>query len=107
MSKRTTRLRQLLADSKILVAFGAYDATGARLVHALGFKAVYMSGFETSASLLGQPDVGYLTATEMMERVAARVFMARFQISLRAGPPQSAARRDPLRCYLIQHHHRR
>jgi 2-methylisocitrate lyase-like PEP mutase family enzyme len=71
MTKRTTRLRQLLADPKILVAPGAYDGTGARLVQALGFQAAYMSGFETSASLLGQPDVGYLTATEMTERVAA------------------------------------
>jgi 2,3-dimethylmalate lyase len=71
MTKRTTRLRQLLADPKILVAPGTYDGTGARLVQALGFKAAYMSGFETSASLLGQPDVGYLTATQMTERVAA------------------------------------
>jgi 2-methylisocitrate lyase-like PEP mutase family enzyme len=71
MTKRTTRLRQLLADPKILVAPGTYDGTGARLVQALGFEAAYMSGFETSASLLGQPDVGYLTATEMTQRVAA------------------------------------
>jgi 2,3-dimethylmalate lyase len=71
MTKRTTRLRQLLDDPKILVAPGTYDGTGARLVQALGFEAAYMSGFETSASLLGQPDVGYLTATEMTERVAA------------------------------------
>jgi hypothetical protein len=71
MSKRTTRLRRLLADPKILVAPGAYDGTGARLISALGFQALYMSGFETSASILGQPDVGYLTATQMADRVAA------------------------------------
>jgi 2,3-dimethylmalate lyase len=71
MNKRTTRLRRLLADPKILVAPGAYDGTGARLVSALGFQALYMSGFETSASVLGQPDVGYLTATQMADRVAA------------------------------------
>jgi 2,3-dimethylmalate lyase len=71
MSKRTTRLRRLLADPKILIAPGAYDGTGARLISALGFQALYMSGFETSASMLGQPDVGYLTATQMADRVAA------------------------------------
>lgn len=71
MTKRTTRLRQLLADPKILVAPGAYDGTGARLARKLGFQAIYMSGFETSASILGQPDVGYLTMTQMAARAAS------------------------------------
>jgi len=29
-----------------------------------------MSGFETSASILGEPDVGYLTMTQMTARLA-------------------------------------
>jgi 2-methylisocitrate lyase-like PEP mutase family enzyme len=33
-----------------------------------GFDAVYMTGYGTSASLIGQPDVGLLTQTEMFER---------------------------------------
>jgi 2-methylisocitrate lyase-like PEP mutase family enzyme len=70
MSERTTRLRRLLTDPKILVAPGAYDGTGARLAQALGFQALYLSGFATAASLLGRPDVGYLTMTQMVERVA-------------------------------------
>ncbi|WP_062430749.1 isocitrate lyase/PEP mutase family protein [Herbidospora daliensis] len=70
MAKHTTRLRELLAAPEILVAPGAYDGTGARLVRELGFRAVYLSGFQTSASLLGQPDVGYLTSTQMEARVA-------------------------------------
>jgi 2-methylisocitrate lyase-like PEP mutase family enzyme len=69
-AKRTTRVRRLLANPKILVAPGAYDGTGARLVQALGFQAIYMSGFETSASILGEPDVGYLTMTQMTARLA-------------------------------------
>lgn len=36
----TTRLRQLIGAPEILVAPGAYDETGARLVQALGFQAV-------------------------------------------------------------------
>src|SRR5262245_58635583 len=71
MIKQTTRLRRLLSDPKILVAPGAYDGTGARLVQALDFQAVYLSGFATSASLLGEPDLGYLTMTQMVDRVAA------------------------------------
>ncbi|GAA0423805.1 carboxyvinyl-carboxyphosphonate phosphorylmutase [Acrocarpospora corrugata] len=71
MGEHTTRLRRMLSDPEILVVPGAYDGTGARLVQAAGFRAVYLSGFETSASVLGQPDVGYLTETRMVERVAA------------------------------------
>jgi 2,3-dimethylmalate lyase len=71
MIKRTTRLRRLLSDPGILVAPGAYDGTGARLIQALDFQAIYLSGFATSASLLGEPDVGYLTMTQMADRVAA------------------------------------
>ncbi|MER5646400.1 isocitrate lyase/PEP mutase family protein [Streptosporangium sp. NPDC002524] len=71
MTGRTTRLRRLLAAPEILVAPGAYDGTGARIIKELGFQALYLSGFETSASVLGQPDVGYLTMTEMVARVGA------------------------------------
>lgn len=61
MTRKTTQLRNLLDAPNILVAPGVYDGTGARLVQALDFQAVYLSGFETSASILGMPDVGYLT----------------------------------------------
>jgi 2,3-dimethylmalate lyase len=71
MTKRTTRLRQLLSDPKILVAAGVSAGTGARLIQTLGFQAFYLSGFEMSASMLGEPDIGYLTMTQMVERVSA------------------------------------
>jgi 2,3-dimethylmalate lyase len=47
------------------VAPGAFDPLAARLVEEAGFPAVYMTGFGTSAALLGRPDVGLLTMTEM------------------------------------------
>jgi 2-methylisocitrate lyase-like PEP mutase family enzyme len=49
------------------VAPGAYDVLSARLVEAAGFPAVYMTGFGVSASLIGRPDVGLLTMTEMVD----------------------------------------
>ncbi|GAA4963660.1 isocitrate lyase/PEP mutase family protein [Nonomuraea thailandensis] len=64
-------MRELIGDPEILVAPGVYDGTGARLAQALGFRAIYLSGFQTSAGLLGRPDVGYLTLTQMTARVAA------------------------------------
>jgi carboxyvinyl-carboxyphosphonate phosphorylmutase len=67
----TTRLRELLAGPDLLVIPGAFDALSARLIVQAGFPAVYMTGFGTSASILGQPDVGLLTMSEMVNRAAA------------------------------------
>jgi carboxyvinyl-carboxyphosphonate phosphorylmutase len=61
------RLRQLLAGRETIVAPGAYDALSARLVEEAGFPAVYMTGFGTAASLLGRPDIGLLSGTEMID----------------------------------------
>src|SRR3954471_16135398 len=69
------RLRELLAGPEPVVAPGAYDALSARLVEQAGFDAVYMTGFGTSASLLGQPDVGLLTGAEMVDN-ARRIVSA-------------------------------
>ncbi len=67
----TTRLRELLAGPGLIVAPGAYDALSARLIAQAGFSVVYMTGFGTAASVLGQPDVGLLTMSEMVSRAAA------------------------------------
>ncbi|WP_408004664.1 isocitrate lyase/PEP mutase family protein [Pseudonocardia lacus] len=70
------RLRELLAGTGPLVAPGAYDALSARLVEQAGFDVVYMTGFGTTASLIGRPDVGLLSGAEMVDnarRIAAAV----------------------------------
>ncbi len=67
----TTRLRDLLAGPDLVVAPGAYDALSARLIAQAGFSVVYMTGFGMAASVLGQPDVGLLTMSEMVSRAAA------------------------------------
>ena len=66
--RKTTRLRQRLHARKLLQAPGAYDVLSARIIAMTGFEAVYMTGYGTSASVLGQPDVGLLTMSEMAER---------------------------------------
>ena len=66
--RTTTRLRELLARTETLVAPGAYDGLSARLIAQAAFSAVYMTGFGTAASVLGQPDVGLLTMSEMVNR---------------------------------------
>jgi 2-methylisocitrate lyase-like PEP mutase family enzyme len=76
MTTTARRLRELIDRSQPLVAPGAYDALSARLVELAGFDAVYMTGFGAAASLLGKPDIGLLTATEMADqarRIASAV----------------------------------
>ena len=65
----TGSLRHRLAGDEILVAPGAYDAFTARLVELSGFEAVYLSGAGISYTLLGQPDLGIVTQTEIVQRV--------------------------------------
>ncbi|GAA0928244.1 oxaloacetate decarboxylase [Pseudonocardia zijingensis] len=69
------RLRELLAGPAPVVAPGAYDALSARLVEQAGFGVVYMTGFGTTASLLGRPDVGLLGGAEMVDN-ARRIVAA-------------------------------
>jgi 2-methylisocitrate lyase-like PEP mutase family enzyme len=60
----------------MLVAPGAHDVMTARIIEAQGFEALYLSGFATSASMLGIPDHSLITMTELLNRardVAAAV----------------------------------
>jgi methylisocitrate lyase len=64
------QLRQMLSSGEILVAPGVHDGLSARIIEQEGFKALYMTGYGTSASMLGKPDVGLLTLTEMAARAS-------------------------------------
>ena len=70
MEKVTTRLRKLMSGPGCLVAPGVADGLAARLVKLAGFEAAYMTGFGTSITRLGMPDVGLLTATEMIDNAS-------------------------------------
>ncbi len=63
-SKRR-RLRDLIAARSLIVAPGAHHGLAAKLIERAGFPAVYMTGSGVSNTLLGEPDVGLLTLTEM------------------------------------------
>jgi 2-methylisocitrate lyase-like PEP mutase family enzyme len=61
-------LQELLKQPGIVVAPGCHDTLGAKIIEKVGFKAVYMTGNGLSASLLGAPDIGLLTMSEMVAR---------------------------------------
>lgn len=68
----TTRsvLRRLLAGGDMFFAPGVYDGISAHLVQRAGFPAAYMTGAGTAASLIGKPDLGLTTLTEMAGHAA-------------------------------------
>jgi 2-methylisocitrate lyase-like PEP mutase family enzyme len=63
--RATTRFRELLAGGKTIVAPGCYNALTGKLLDRAGFPTLYMTGYGTSLSLLGLPDAGLATMTEM------------------------------------------
>lgn len=64
------RLKALLDDGRFVAAPGVYDLIGVHLANAVGFDAIYASGYWMTASALGLPDLGLATYTEMIDRVA-------------------------------------
>lgn len=69
MEQQKKSLRELLSQKGLLIAPGAYDAIGARLIEQAGFEAAYMTGAGTSAAR-GFPDFGLLTMTEMVQNAS-------------------------------------
>jgi 2-methylisocitrate lyase-like PEP mutase family enzyme len=52
-----------------LILPGAPDALGARVIEALGFEAVYVTGAGVTNARLGVPDLGLITLTELADTV--------------------------------------
>jgi 2-methylisocitrate lyase-like PEP mutase family enzyme len=67
----TKSLSTLLAEPGLIIAPGAYDALSAKLAAQAGAAAVYMTGFGLAGAHLGLPDIGLMSASEMVERVRA------------------------------------
>lgn len=60
------RLRELLIQKPYLVTPGITTALHAMVVEKAGFDYVYAGGYDASLTLLGLPDVGLMTETEMV-----------------------------------------
>jgi 2-methylisocitrate lyase-like PEP mutase family enzyme len=70
--ERSDDLRRRLKAKESILMPGVWDPLSALIVQQTGFSTAFVSGFAVSGTLLGRPDVGYLTQTEMAE-VAQRV----------------------------------
>ncbi len=63
---QAAKLRKAIQDGPMIVAPGAYDCITARLIEGGGFSCAYMTGGGT-AGMLGFPDYGLTTMTEMVD----------------------------------------
>ena len=50
-----------------MLGVGVWDALSARLAERAGFEILFVSGYAVSATLIGEPDFGLLTASEVLE----------------------------------------
>jgi 2-methylisocitrate lyase-like PEP mutase family enzyme len=66
---KNQRLRQMLEGEQIIRSFAPHDVFTARILEDAGIELLFLGGFGVSASVLGVPDVGLTTLTEMTEAV--------------------------------------
>jgi methylisocitrate lyase len=62
------QIQQILDRFSPLVLPGVYDTLSAKIAERTGFPMAFVSGYSVAATLLGEPDLGLLTQTEMIER---------------------------------------
>ena len=61
------RFREMLQSGKSYVQPGVPNAQAAQIAQAAGFQTVGVSGYSLSATLLGKPDVGLTTMSEVVQ----------------------------------------
>jgi methylisocitrate lyase len=59
-------IRRALATHGQLIMPGVYDALSAKIAARAGFEVTFITGYSVSATLLGEPDFGLLTHTEVV-----------------------------------------
>ena len=67
----TSRLAEIFAERRATLVPGAFNALSARVIADLGYEAVYVTGAGVTNGLLGVPDIGLITVTELAGTVAA------------------------------------
>ena len=70
-----TRIHRILDDIGAIAFPGIYDTLSAKICQRAGFRMGFVSGYSVAATAIGEPDLGLLTQTEMIER-ARRITMS-------------------------------
>lgn len=61
------RFREMLRSGKTYVQPGVFNAQSAQIAEKAGFETVGVSGYSLSATMIGKPDVGLTTMTEVVQ----------------------------------------
>ena len=64
----STRVQSVLDQAGGLVFPGVYDTLSAKMAERVGFELAFVSGYAVSATFIGEPDVGLLTQSEVIDR---------------------------------------
>jgi 2-methylisocitrate lyase-like PEP mutase family enzyme len=64
----TTTIGRILNDIHSLAFPGVFDTLSARIAQRTGFSMAFISGYSVAATTIGEPDMGLLTQTEMVQR---------------------------------------
>jgi 2-methylisocitrate lyase-like PEP mutase family enzyme len=59
-------VRRSLKEKGQLIMPGVYDALSAKIATKSGFEVIFITGYSLAATMLGEPDFGILTQTEML-----------------------------------------
>ena len=63
------KLRSLIKNNSFIPIPSCFDALSAKLIEQTGFNVMFMSGFAASASRIGEPDLGVMTLTEVLDQL--------------------------------------
>jgi len=66
-----TRIGRILDEVGSIAFPGVFDTLSARIAERVGFPMAFVSGYSVAATSIGEPDMGLLTQTEMVERARA------------------------------------
>ena len=61
-----SKVKKILDEQGTLVMPGVYDSLSAKIAERAGFSVMFTTGYGIAATLLGEPDFGLLTQTEML-----------------------------------------
>ena len=70
-----TRIEQLLKELGSIAFPGIFDTLSAKIAERVGFPMGFVSGYSVAATSIGEPDMGLLTQTELIDR-ARRICMS-------------------------------
>jgi 2-methylisocitrate lyase-like PEP mutase family enzyme len=68
---RRKRLKKAVHERRAMLVPGAANGLTARIIEDLGFEAVYLTGAGLANTSFGMPDLGMVTATELIDMAAA------------------------------------